>query len=550
MPSLSLPAALSLLGLAAADDPGAPLESRVYEAEQALAPLEDVASQQDPDVASQQVPAEAEDVASQQASPVQPAPAPRGSGLRFLGLLQSKAVATSLSTTNPFLDGQVVGVLGGSNGTTVSAEDTALYTEFRGLGFFNYAPPILDGLAELNAAFEVDFLFGDQSYGSGGNVGGGYGADQVNLQTRRLSGSFKPRLGGGHSLTVVAGLQFVADGVSDPAAAKPDDLFRAGGKLIFFGSEAAGLTAYGRYKKGLWEHARYRLGAYTLWEDATTAPDDVTLFLADGAWHPTFALWAGLHAWYLRDRAGGAAGGLLGAGPGTGLAVLQGATNPDLSGPDGTTPPVDADLIWLGLDVGRNHDLSRGPVGVSALAVANLGRLYVEELEDASVRGLLLDAELRGRYAPGAGSVGRVELLWSSADDPDTRDLESVVTGNDYGYVGAVYASHGCFLLFPDPGGIDRQVAVVYGPAALGAGVLGVTGSLGYDLVPNRLTATAGGGLATTAAGEPVGEELNLRLRGKPWLFANLELGGAVVLGTEQPATPWLAQLAFDWLAF
>lgn len=480
--------------------------------------------------------------------PVTPGEPEPGSGFGFLGLLQTRGTVTSVLTTNPFLDGQVVGLLGGTNDTTVSASERSGLVEQRVGAFFTYAPPVLDGRFELAAAFEVDFGWGDQSYLTGGNTGGGFGADQVNLQTRRLNGAWRPRLGG-HRWSVVAGLQFVADGVVEPATARPDDLFRGGGRLMFWGSEAAGLSVYGRYSVNSWEAARYRLGAYTLYEEAVGDRDDVTLFMADGALHPLPGTWTALHAWVLRDRAGGTGGGFLGSGPTSALAQLQGAAVLDLSR-GGDRPEVEADLAWVGLDVASNHDLSRGRLGLTAFGVASLGRLYVAELPDVSVRGFLATAELRYRYAPGGGSVLRLEALASTADDEDTARYTGVITGNSYGVVGAVYASHGTLILFPDPGAINRQVAVVYDVSNQGLGLVGLTGGAGYDLVPNRVTAAAGFGLALDGAMSPMGTELNLRLRTKPWLFANLDLMGAVVLGTQQPATPWAGLLSFDALVF
>ena len=146
---------------------------------------------------------------------------PDPGGLRFFALFQARGTANDLASTNPFLDGQVVGRLGGTNGIVVDPTTTALYTEQRASGFLTWAPPVLSGKASLTAAFEVDFAYGDQAYGNGGNVGGGFGADQVNLQTRRLHADFYPSTAH-HSVHVSVGLQFVADGVADPTASTPD----------------------------------------------------------------------------------------------------------------------------------------------------------------------------------------------------------------------------------------------------------------------------------------------------------------------------------------
>lgn len=487
-------------------------------------------------------------------APVAPRDPPPSSGFRFVGLFQSRAVGTSIATTNPFLDGQVLGRLGGTNGTEVSADTRAAYVEQRLGGFFQFAPPTLDGKVSLDAAFEVDFLWGDQSYGAAGNTGAAFGADQVNLQTRRLFTTVKPDLPAGHRLSVVAGLQLVTDAGVDPSLARADDLFRTGGRFMFWGSEAAGISAYGRYKADQWEKLRYRVGAYTLYEDGASLPDDIALFMADAAVHPAYATWVGLHGWVVRDRSGGGGGGLLGSGPVSPLATLQGAATVDAG--DGSAA-IDADIAWISADLAWNHDLSRGPVGATAMGLVNVGRVYVEALTDVPVLGFAADAEARWQYAPGAGSQVRVEGLYTSGDRPDDGSYDGVLTANTWGVVGAVHASHGTLLLFSDPLAINRQVSVVSDVSAAGAGLLGLSGTVGYDLVPNRVTLQAGGGYARTLEdsetyGEagPVGAELNARLRTKPWLLSNLDVCFATVVGTEFEATPWLGMLYFDWLVF
>ncbi|MCB9778444.1 MAG: hypothetical protein H6742_07775, partial [Alphaproteobacteria bacterium] len=205
-------------------------------------------------------------------------------------LLQTRATRSSVVTTNPFLDGQVVGALGGTNGTTTSPDDRTMVVEQRAAGFLTWAPRVLDGKAALTAAFEIDFGWGDQSYNVGGNKGGGFGADQVNLQTRRLYAAFRPGLGADDDLTVITGLQFLADGVHDPHGATPDQLFRSGGGLSFFGSEAAGIAAFGRHRTAWGELLRYRAGVYSLVENGTALADDATVFALDGQVTPALGL--------------------------------------------------------------------------------------------------------------------------------------------------------------------------------------------------------------------------------------------------------------------
>ncbi len=475
------------------------------------------------------------------AAEVAPPEAVPETGFRFLGTFTVKASATDIGTTNPLLNGQVVGALGGTNTTTTASGDPALYTEQRAVGFLTWTPPALSGRMSLSTGFEVDFGWGDQSYSVGGNTGGAFGADQVNLQTRRLNARFQLW----KDTSAVVGLQFVGDGAADPEKSKLDDLTRSGGRLMFWGSDATGVSIYG---KG-WGQLDYRVGGYTLYESAFAAPDDITLWMADTRWHPAYATTVGVHGWYLRDRAGGSAG-VLGSGPTSVLSEMQGGPRLDLRlDQTGAAPEVSAALGWVAVDAGYNHALDRGDLGGTALVVANLGRLYVKDLPDSNVGGWLADLEGRWRYAPGQGSVARVELLASSGDSSATG-YGGVVTGNSYGIAGAVHSTHGCLLLYPDLLSVNRQVALIYDSSNAGLGQLGVTASAGWDLVPNRLTAQLGGGHARTAAGDPVGTEINARLLGRPFPLATLGLHGAVLLGSSLEPAPWMTYVAFDQVVF
>lgn len=486
--------------------------------------------------------------------PVQPAPSQPDSGFKFFGLVQSRATVSNEISTSIFSDGQVVGLLGGTNQTSVAGEDPATAeqsssnAEFRTDGFFSYAPKMLDGQVSLNAAFEVDFGFGDQAYQTGGNTGGGFGADQVNLQTRRLNAVFRPKLRGGHALTVVAGLQFVADGVYDPATSRLEDLTYTGGGLRFFGSEAAGISAYGRYRDDWGDRLKYRLGAYTLYEQGVSLKDDAGLYMVDAEYHPGYAARVGLHGWYLRDRTGGSAG-LLGTGLTSSLSELQGGPRLDLreAGQD-TAPLVDADIFWLSADAGYNHRLDKGPYGFGASATANLGTLIVHEGKDASIQGLSVDVYGRYHFAQGDGSLIKVEGLYSSADGTGRDAYTGVVTGNSYGIVGAIWTTHGSYLLFPDGKAINRQAALVYDISDQGNGLWAMTGSVGYDIVPSRFNLTVGAAHARDARMNPVGTELNLRLSGRPWTFC--EVGGvaAMVTGSAWAVEPWTTYAYLEWL--
>lgn len=481
---------------------------------------------------------------------VQPQAPPPSNGFRYLGLVQTRSSATNIATENAFYNGQLVGQLGGSNSTVVLEDGPpAMYTELRANNFLSYAPPILDGQVQLNVGFEIDFAFGDLSYGEGGNTGGGFGADQVNLQTRRINVAVTPK----DWLKLTFGQQFVNDGVHDPASAGPQDLFRSGGGLIFFGSEATGLAAHGHHDTPAGTLWRWRAGAFTLSENASALQDDVSLFVADAEWHPIYATTFGLHAWHLRDRSGGL-GGVFGLGPTSALSELQGGPRLDLrADPADPAPGVDVDLNWLSADAGYNAALSEGPLGLRALATWNLGRLYVDGLPDVAVSGILLNGEARFRYAPGQGSIIRIEGLLSSGDDADPDRYTGVLTANSYGIVGAVYNTHGCVLLFPDLFSINRAVADSFDVSGAGQGVRAVTGSVGYDPIPDRLTVQLGGGHAQIGDSERSTSEINLRVIGEPYLFMNLGVTAAYAVrrgAVGGGPNPFMVYVHGDWLVF
>ena len=485
---------------------------------------------------------------------VEPAADLPKTGIDAFVLVQARAGANNLASTNPILDGQVVGRLGGLNGVVVNPTQTAASTEQRANLFATYRPPLLGGRGGVTGAFEIDFAYGDAAYGEGGNTGGGFGADQVNLQTRRLYADVWPDLGARWSMHVVAGLQFVGDSATDPSAGGPDGLLRSGGRTLFFGSEAAGVSVYGRLRDRFDERLAYRVGTYTLLEQGASLPDDVWLTMVDVAVTPAFFTTVGAHAWYLQDRSGGT-GGPLGIGPSSDLYALQGGPAIDLY--DGLLPPegapIDADLVWLSADAGYNAALQHGAFGVHGVATLNVGKMYAPLVHDDFVSGTLIDVEARLRWTQGSGSVARAEVIHSSGDGPNPMQHSGVVTGNAYGVAGALMPTHNTLLLFPDARSINRMVAVVSDVSGAGRGLLGASGTFGFDPVPDRLTTQLGGAVAWTADGQPWGTELNVGVIGEPLLFCNVGVYAATVAtgsAAELDADPWAAYLQLDWLLF
>ncbi|NOY27955.1 MAG: hypothetical protein GXP62_18985 [Oligoflexia bacterium] len=349
---------------------------------------------------------------------------------------------------------------------------------------------------------------------------------------------------------------------------------------MIWGSEAAGVAAYGRIENSARDLLRYRLGGFTLIEDGVALADDATLWVADAELRPAYAWDLGAHAWWLHDNTGGN-GGSFGSGPTSQLSQLQGGPrlvflNSSASTGTGTATAaeVDADLLWFSVDAGWNRDLDRGPLGLRGMALANLGRLYVTDQPDVDVRGWLLNGELRWRWTRGRGSELALQGLASSGDSSgsgggsatDDGRYTGIVTGNSYGIVGAVWATHNTLLLFPDPDAINRQVAVVSDVSGAGRGLLAATLSLGFDPIPNRLTTRLTAAQAATASGQAIGTETGAALTWHPLPLFDVGLHGAVVTGarvadmtatspataplTTLPAYPWAVLAHLQWVLF
>jgi hypothetical protein len=481
---------------------------------------------------------------------VEPGPAPVASGFSFLGWLQVRGAATDVVTTNALLDGQIVGTLGGTNETTTQERPLALYSEQRLSAFLSYRPPVADGRLGLTAGFEIDFGFGDSSYATGGNRGGGFGADQVNLQTRRLHLDARAIQRPRHTLDLRLGLQMVTDGVRDPNTARREDLFGTGGGLALWGSEATGLTAYGVVRDASGVRLRYKAGAYTLWEFASGQVDDVTLYQADVELLPSWATYLGAHAWYLNDSSGGTQGPL-GIGPTSALSELQGG--PKLTYSDGAgneAEEVNADVVWVGVDGGYNHDLGKGRFGVTGAVFSNLGRMTVPGVGWVGVQGVMAKAGFRARIAPGRGSLLRLDGLFVSGDNPATKPYDGLLTGNAWGVVGALHGGHGAVLLFPDVNAINRQAAVVYDVSNQGRGLLSGVVGLGYDVVPNRVNVSTTFAAASDVRRELMGVEINGRLEAEPLPFLTVGVTAAGVLASPLPQSPWTVLADLSWVVF
>src|SRR5210317_579792 len=119
----------------------------------------------------------------------------------FIGYYFIRGELNNIAPTNEFLKGQVVGRIFGGN-TTKTSKSTSRFVEQRFIPLISYSPRLFDGWATMRMSFEFDWTWGDANYGAGGNFGGAFGADFVNMQTQNLFVEFRPK----KNLIINAGL--------------------------------------------------------------------------------------------------------------------------------------------------------------------------------------------------------------------------------------------------------------------------------------------------------------------------------------------------------
>lgn len=489
--------------------------------------------------------------------------------LKYLGLFSSKATLSNVTATGLF-DDQLVGRLYGDNGSTTQTEAVPIF-ESRALAFFDYQPQSVNGRARFKVGFEVDFTFGDSANTPGSNSGGAINGDQVNLQTKRLLMELDLM----SQLTLVVGLQPLADSAYNPTSADPYDLLLGGGRLMFWGTDAAGLSLFGRFG----EHVA-RASFFTLNVNKASESDDISLAMLDMQFQLPMLASVGLHTWYLQDASMDQAGGLE-----SNLPHYTGATTLNLT-PDTAL----AKIMWIGTDLSHNRGRRGGPLSVDLALFMNLGNfsprpgtcretnrcpqqtgreLAPFDPQEASLLAFFGDLQLGYRYGNGDGDAFTLGYIYATGDNqPDDRILSSVVTGNAFGTPGALFAHHRALLLFPDPRSINRHVGVVYDPGNLGYGLSALSLAGSMDVLPETLNAKIGFISAHSAAlpsdtlDRFIGAELNAELiyRPAPFLWLGFHTGmarlGRFLESSARVPTspipsdhrPWSTSLSITWI--
>ena len=485
----------------------------------------------------------------------------------------TRVSATNLVGDPVGLRGVSLGPIGNFAGSSVRADPgrETYFVEQRWIPILEYSPFFVDGLASFRAQFEVDYLWGRAANTVQQNEGGGFNADQINIQTKNVNVALYPTKDPSQ-LAILIGTQSVYDSVHDPTRSGLNDLIRTGYKLAFLGSDATGLSIFSGYK-GLARLSLIPLGSFQA--DVATNGDPRLKFvwtaLADYTYPVRPGTNVGLSLWYLRDDTKGEAyafEGLVRSGPGSpGLSAFTGAPQLSIDRPSGW-------VSWVGANFNHNIDFRTGRLAASGFAMYNHGQ-YRSNKEGTTlnpqldISGLSANLELLYNYGRTANDLVSLEGMFSTGDDNlgDGR-YTGAFTFNQYGLPGAVWFNHKMLLLFPFTSTVNNYTGAVTDISNQGFGLQTVLATGALDLIPNKLNLKLGAGYAQSsvtppesapgvARGRVIGTEFNAELRYTLRYLMTVGLhGGYMIRGNfyagnpRLTANPWAAFTTFTWYAF
>lgn len=478
---------------------------------------------------------------------------------QFMAFFISQGVSNNVFATNDLLKGQTVGRLFGGNTTTTGQNSN--YFEQRIIPFLIYQPKLLNGKALLRMSFEIDWTWGDASYGAGGNFGSAISADQVNLQTQNVELELIPF----KNFYINLGLQRLYDTPYNPYRTLAGTMFKTGYRLMYWGTDGVGISAI--YEM---DYQRIKAGYYQLYENNINQNDDVALWELNYEMDVTKEWRQGLTAYYIYDRGNGEGGvSVLGQGLNSNLAAYNGVYRFPLG-----ANSYKADVIWLGTHGNYNPEFNMGRWTLNGFFMANLGEVQTEQggtyKKAADIFGYSANIRTGYKYGQTADDNIMLDVFYASGDDNDLDDKEysGVLTGNNWGSPGAIMISSGAYLLYPHGNVVNRYVAAVSDLSNMGLGQIGGTLNFSKSFIPNKMTGKVGVAAAQslvepTGGGKMIGSEVNAMIGYKPAVYMDVELHAAYLwLGDfydskqtnggvdVKPDNPFTVFVVFKWLMF
>ncbi len=494
---------------------------------------------------------------------------------RFISYFFTRASFTDVVGDPSGLKGVSLGPLGEQAGSLVESGLTGPtgYFEQRWIPVITFAPHFVDGLAEFHAQFRINYIWGLAANTVQGNQGGGFNAEQINIQTKNLNVSLYPTRDP-DDLTIIVGTQPAYDSPLDPTRYGLNDLTRTGYKLSFLGSDATGISLYSQ-RHGNTKLSWLPLGSAQPNNATTGDPRLQFVWLAtlDHQHEIAPGTWIGGSIWYLRDDTQGDADayqGLVRSGPASGgLSAYTGTAPFLMDQPSGW-------VGWLGINAHHNIDFRTGRFAADGFLMYNGGKYVTNDPttvlnQTTTISGLSGDLELLYNWGHSINDVLSFEFVGSSGDkNPLDNHYNSAFTLNYYGLPGATFFTHRTLLLFPFTSTVVNYSGAVTDLSNQGEGLRAGIVAATYDLIPNKLNFKVGAAYgrsqntpqpfvgSVTPRGKYIGTEINAELKYTIRYLMTLGLhAGYLFRGdwfdgetSRVTADPYAVFLTFTWYAF
>ncbi len=498
--------------------------------------------------------------------------------LRLINYFLSRLTVTNQLASPVGLRGVSLGPIGSVGGSNVSTTDEGIYyVEQRWIPVLGFAPNFVDGLAQFNAMFEVDFTWGVQANTAQQNQGGAFNADQINIQTKNVNVAIYPTRNP-LQLSVVIGTHPIYDNVRDSTRTSVFDIARTGYKLAYVGSDGTGISVFGR-------HGDVRAKASVVFLNAgqprfASDNDPRFEYALLGMVDAQYSLFPGTHvgvsAWTLVDDTQGL-GDLFSniVRPGPSSTSLPPYSGTPTFGPDIRNRRVNGWVQFAGAFFDHNIDFHHGPFAASGFLMTNFGEFREQGEPEGrdpgrlSVAGGAANLELLYNHGKTARDVISLEGMFATGDDdPTDGEYTGPFTMNFYGLPGATWFNHKTLILFPFTTTISNYTGAVTDLSNQGAGLMSGILAARMDLIPYVLNLKLGAAVGFAAAsplpfspeverGSFIGVEANAELiwTVRYLMDVGLHMGymvkGDFYDGLPQVAEdPWAMFTSFTWYAF